>query len=77
MTNAERKGNMLQFEDPVKMMVLHPRYGKLEVKAYCAVDAKMQAGAAWGETDWSKMRVAVETKALQQTGKEGMCHEGP
>ncbi len=66
---------MLKFEDPVRMQVLHPKYGKCEVRAYCAVDAKMQASALWKEADWGEMRVAVETAALRQAQREGTRNE--
>ena len=57
---------MLQFEEPARMQVLHPKFGKVEVKAYCVVDAKMQANGYWPEADWGDMQVYVENKALER-----------
>lgn len=54
------------FDEPVRMQVLHPKYGVCEVLAYTPFDAKLQASNYWGmglgEMDESK--VAVETAAL-------------
>lgn len=62
---------MLKFEEPVRMRVLHPTYGMVEVKAYCEVDAKMQANAQWPGADWDGMKVAVENEALRTAKREG------
>lgn len=61
---------MLKFEEPVRMLVLHPKFGKVEVKAYCRVDAKIQALAQWPEADLGEMKVAVETEALKNAKRE-------
>lgn len=63
---------MLKFEDPVRMQVSHEKYGKCEVKAYCLMDAKLQASSIWGAEagEMSQMRVAVETAALRENTKE-------
>lgn len=59
---------MMKFDDPVRMQVYDPTYGKLEVRAYCRVDAKLQAAAEWGVdfTDLARAKVAVETAALDK-----------
>lgn len=44
------------------MIVIHPKYGTVEVKAYCRTDAKLQAANIWDVTldDLQRVQIGVE-----------------
>lgn len=71
-TMADLKG-MLFFREPVRMQVLHPQYGTVEVLARCELDAQMQAAKAW-DVSWldicREAKLAVETEALRALAVE-------
>lgn len=54
------------FTQPVRMQVLHPKFGVYETMAFCALDAKMQAFAHWGISPQEEAgcKVAVERTAI-------------
>jgi hypothetical protein len=55
------------FKEPVRMLVIHPKYGKLEVRAYCILDAKLQAANIWDITldDLQRAQIGIEKAALE------------
>ena len=56
------------FSEPVRMQVLHPKYGVCDVVAYTNTDARMQAGNFWGMSyqEEQESRVAIETARLKE-----------
>ncbi len=56
------------FEEPVRMLVTHPAFGWVEVKAYCRFDAKLQAAAIWGVSfdQMQRAQVGVEKGKIEQ-----------
>ena len=54
------------FKEPVKMAVIHKNYGQVEVKAYCPLDAKLQACNIWDVTldDLQGAKVGVDKDAM-------------
>lgn len=71
-TMAELK-ERLCFKEPVRMQVLHPQHGAVEVLAYCEMDAQLQAAEAW-DVPWvdicQEAKLAVETAALRALAEE-------
>ena len=66
---ADGEGQMKRimiFDEPVRMQVLHPKYGVCEVVAYTPDDARMQAGNYWDMSyeEEKESKVAVETARL-------------
>ena len=64
------------FKEPVRMLVLHPAYGKVEVRAYCPLDAKLQAANLWDVLldDLDRAQVGIEKgdlEGLEKCGREG------
>lgn len=57
---------IMLFDEPVRMQVLHPKYGVCEVVAYTPDDARMQAGNYWDMSlaEERESRVAVEKARL-------------
>lgn len=55
------------FKEPVRMLVLHPEYGSLEVRAYCHLDAKLQAANIWDVTleDLRRAQIGIEKCVLE------------
>ena len=56
------------FSEPVRMQVLHPKYGVCDVVAWTNLDARMQAGNFWGMSfqEENESRVAIETARLKE-----------
>ena len=71
-TMADLRGRLC-FREPVRMQVLHPQYGAVEVLAYCEMDAQLQAAEAW-DVPWVDIcegaKLAVETAALRALAVE-------
>lgn len=69
---------MMKFTEPVRMQVLHPVYGIFETKAFCPLDAKMQAGMHWNLSyeEEQKCKVAVETARLGEAIYAKTCAAG-
>lgn len=55
------------FKEPVRMLVLHPEYGQLEVRAYCPFDAKLQAANIWDVPleDLRRAQIGIEKCVLE------------
>lgn len=60
-----------EFKEPVRMLVRHPEFGELEVKAYCPFDAKLQAAGIWNVPleDLQRAKIGIE-KCAMAAGKE-------
>ena len=58
------------FKEPVRMIVIHPEYGTVEVKAYCRLDAKVQAANIWCVTldDLQRAQIGVEKSVADDCG---------
>ena len=56
------------FSEPVRMQVLHPKYGVCDVVAWTNMDARMQAGNFWGMSfqEENESSVAIETARLKE-----------
>lgn len=56
------------FSEPVRMQVMHPKYGVCNVVAWTNMDARMQAGNFWGMSfqEENESRVAIETARLKE-----------
>lgn len=54
------------------MVVIHAQYGKVEVKAYCPFDAKLQAAGIWGVPfeDLQRAKVGIDTEAMKRIKSE-------
>ena len=54
--------------EPVRVQVLHPKYGVCDVVAWTNMDARMQAGNFWGMSfqEENESRVAIETARLKE-----------
>lgn len=64
---AAPRYRMLTFRRPVRWQVSHEKFGAVEVLAFCAFDAKLQALQAWdaGYEEITHCKAAVEVSALQ------------
>ena len=63
----------IQFEEPVRFLVVHPAHGELVVPAYCVVDAKIQAANHWEvayEDIAAQCRIGVDKEALRRLRDE-------
>lgn len=57
------------FGEPVRFLAVHPKHGQVVVRAYCGLEAKIEAANAWDVpyTDIEKeCKVGVENAALRR-----------
>ena len=56
------------FGQEVRFLVIHPKYGRKEVLAYCGLEAKLIAANEWNVSydDIKDSKVGVEKAALQK-----------
>ena len=52
----------------VRFIVIHPKYGRIEVLAYCGLEAKIMAANEWDVpyTEIADSKVGVEKAALEE-----------
>ena len=63
--------NSFNFTEPVRFLVIHPRFGQVIVSAYCIFDAKMQAANQWGVPVMdiaAECKVGIDKQALRGNG---------
>ena len=60
------KGKIYVFKEPVRMVVISPVFGSVEVSAYCVFDAKLQAAGIWGVgvDQLGRVQVGIEKSAV-------------
>lgn len=55
--------------EPVRVLVVHPELGSIEVKAYCRIDAQLQAAAKWNvplDEVVGKCKLGLESEVLER-----------
>lgn len=55
--------------ETVRVLVVHPELGAIEVQAYCRIDAQLQAATQWGITldeVAEKCKIGLEPEVLER-----------